>query len=166
MKSKLYHYSDKPLTAIYSRPQTRKSHKPNGLWVSVGAAWKEWCASEMPQWVSPHKAEIKLTKDHRVLLIQTPEELDAFTERYGAKLYSPPLDVFSVDWPQVAEHHAGIIIAPYQYERRFAAHCSWYYTWDCASGCIWDVSAIAEFTAVIRKEKSDGVQNRQRNTNT
>ena len=40
----------------------------------------------------------------------------------------------------------GIIIAPYQWYCRMTV--DWYYTWDCASGCIWNLDAIESVNAV------------------
>jgi hypothetical protein len=45
-----------------------------------------------------------------------------------------------IDWVRVAAEYAGILIAPYQ--RPVRHEIMWYYTWDCASACIWDTSII------------------------
>jgi hypothetical protein len=50
--------------------------------------------------------------------------------------------LYYIDWSKVAAKHQGIIIAPYCYARRLTYHTAWYYGWDCASGCIWDLKAI------------------------
>ncbi|QBI98814.1 hypothetical protein SEA_BOBBY_184 [Mycobacterium phage Bobby] len=50
-----------------------------------------------------------------------------------------------IDWGKVAADYGGIIIAPYQWSRRMDPH--WYYTWDCASGCIWNLEAIESLEA-------------------
>ncbi len=49
---------------------------------------------------------------------------------------------------QVAKLYQGIIIAPYCYSIRLDNDCFWYYPWDCASGCIWDATAIAALVPV------------------
>lgn len=38
--------------------------------------------------------------------------------------------------------------APYQWRRRNERGFSWYYGWDCASGCIWRASAIREIRLI------------------
>lgn len=53
--------------------------------------------------------------------------------------------VTAFDWIDVASRYSGIEIAPYQWKRRIHPSTFWYYTWDCASGCIWDLSAIKKF---------------------
>jgi hypothetical protein len=60
-----------------------------------------------------------------------------------------------IDWMRVAEKHEGILIAPYLGERLtepnefLESHKEewwrWYYSWDCASGCIWNPNAVSEF---------------------
>lgn len=47
----------------------------------------------------------------------------------------------TIDWGRVAEKYGGIEIAP-GLPWRFRTRSKWYYTWDCASGVIWDVNAI------------------------
>jgi hypothetical protein len=76
-----------------------------------------------------------MTTDARVLHLSSSDELLAFHAEFG-------LDNWKVSWIAVAEQWQGIIIAPYLWERRLGDP-SWYYTWDCASGCIWDATAIA-----------------------
>jgi hypothetical protein len=51
---------------------------------------------------------------------------------------------FEIEWRKVAERFDGIIIAPYIWQRRLDLESSWYYSWDCASGCIWNASAVRE----------------------
>jgi hypothetical protein len=54
---------------------------------------------------------------------------------------------YEIDWYRVAEQYDGIIITPYIYERRLTEYTTWYYSWDCASGCIWNGKAIANITS-------------------
>ncbi len=52
---------------------------------------------------------------------------------------------YQLEWDKVKDKYQGIIIAPYQWECRLALETCWYYGWDCASGCIWDLDCIKEF---------------------
>ena len=52
----------------------------------------------------------------------------------------------AIRWQDVALDYQGILIAPYQWSLRLDKDFRWYYMWDCASGCIWDLSAIASLT--------------------
>ena len=153
---KLIHYSKKPLTSIHSTNQLDKAHnKPHGLWVSVKGDmdWKEWCTSEeFSQDNFECETEITLADKHDILLLDTPHQIDCFHFEHR-KLLTPDMpDFWYIDWAHVATIYQGIIIAPYQWSRRLEgdAH-NWYYGWDCASGCIWDHTAIK----VVEYENTD-----------
>jgi hypothetical protein len=134
-----------PVTYIQP-PDITFSRKPAGLWVSVDGEqdWKEWCESE--------KFSVdKLTIRHRVVLrdkapiltLASAQEILEFQDTYGKPDILNELiqsKYMAIDWPRVATEYAGIIIAPYQWCLRM--DLMWYYSWDCASGCIWDISAI------------------------
>lgn len=45
-----------------------------------------------------------------------------------------------IDWASVCRAYQGIVISPYFWSRRMGP--MWYYSWDCASGVIWDADAI------------------------
>lgn len=123
--------------------------KPRGLWVSVegnGDGWSDWCRDE--QFGGEGLAfehEVVLAEDAHLLWLSTAEHLDAFTVEYGTPMYpaEPTIRHRGIDWPGVAKVYQGIVIAPYLWERRLDPDTFWYYGWDCASGCIWDLTAIA-----------------------
>ena len=143
------HYSEAPLlTALYNKCQDDAScAKPNGLWFSVereraNDGWRDWCVAEKyrPEALT-YVAELELDES-RICRITSACELDAFDEQYTAPLFNGFV-VHYIDWRKVAEKFAGIIIAPYIWERRLRGEASgWYYGWDCASGCVWDASAV------------------------
>lgn len=137
----LSHYSG--IGSLTPRPvvqdEAQRGDKPQGLWVSVDGPddWREWCESE--QWGLDslrNRFVVTLADNADLLLVTTPAELLAFDAEFGTP------GKWAVRWHAVAERWQGIIIAPYQWSCRLSAP-SWYYTWDCASGCIWDSSAIA-----------------------
>ena len=66
-----------------------------------------------------------------------------------------------IDWAEVASKYDGIIISPYQWSLRLDMEMMWYYGWDCASGCIWNISAIKEL-----KEVQNGKARTVRKSNT
>ena len=145
----LLHYSSVPLREFRDPGEPRGLYKPAGLWVSVGTAWAEWCEVEQYNRSGfSHVSEVVLRRDARILCMGSGEQLDEFTALYG-KEGSHPLLLKEISWPRVAEDFQGIIISPYVWERRL--ELSWYYGWDCASGCIWDGDAIAE---IISKEEA------------
>lgn len=144
----LYHYSAKPVVLDRAyRDESSGAYKPLGLWVSVPGAddWPAWCRAEdfcVEKLAVAHR--VTLAADANVLLLATAAELDAFAARFGhvpewaQGLSFPHLEI---DWAAVVRRWQGLVIAPYQWERRFTHH--WYYGWDCASGVLWDLRAVA-----------------------
>lgn len=121
--------------------------KPKGLWVSVDGPddWKSWCEGEefrLEQLKYAYRVTLRETA--RVLYIKTPEEIDEFTLKHGFSLTASRY-VHSIRWGDLKKDYDAIIIAPYQWSRRLSNHCFWYYPWDCASGCIWNMSIIETF---------------------
>lgn len=70
--------------------------------------------------------------------LRSTVDVDGFTDEYAI---DPGPQVYRIDWDAVAGTYQGIIITPYIWERRLG-DSAWYYSWDCASGCIWDPAAI------------------------
>ena len=74
----------------------------------------------------------------RCLWLRTVDDIDEFEADY-----------LEPNWAPTAAQYAGVIIAPYQWERRLDGDASdWYYGWDCASGCIWNADAIASIAVL------------------
>lgn len=149
----LRHYDANPV--IFDTERTylqaddaRQYTKPRGFWVSVQGEddWPTWCRAEgfgIEGLAVEH--EVTLTPDANVLLLSSADMLDAFTKTYGSATFKSYAgyswtDV-AIDWHRVATEYDGLIIAPYQWERRMGL--DWYYGWDVASGCIWNAAAIA-----------------------
>jgi len=110
--------------------------KPCGLWYSVGTSWLDWCEVENFGFGS-HLYEVSMDRSG-MLIIDTDEKFVAFNDEYkvGGKYCQ-------VDWLRVSESYTGIEISPYNWDRRSRWDSYWYYSWDVASGCIWDVSGVA-----------------------
>lgn len=157
MPEKLIHYSRKPLKRLYSTPQVIEPDcKPQGLWVSVDSAWRDWC-KENQYGVSSlvHQAQIELKPAARVLRLESAGELDKFSKSFGQPYSYEGFDierVAGIDWRKIAGEFQGIMIAPYIWERRLSRHTFWYYGWDVASGCIWDAEAVESVTALPLEE--------------
>jgi hypothetical protein len=155
---RLIHYSEKPLGQLWSVtgqlvPEFQYQ-KPAGLWVSVEGEddWKQWCeGAEFEVARLQVKNVIELKPDADILWLRTELQLDEFTKRYGmpglmAKKFPDLFRSLVIDWSRVAKEYQGLVISPYQWSRRMDEFTSWYYGWDCASGCIWDVDAIERVT--------------------
>ena len=147
----LVHYSAEPVTAVRSVEQVAEPHfKPRGFWLSDDAAeqsWPEWCKGE--DWGLERLAlahAVTLRADARILRAASAAEIDRLTKLYNAPLYPGCRFGQALDWARVATEYQGIIITPYIWSRRVDGEAGWYYTWDCASGCIWDAAAVESIT--------------------
>lgn len=151
----LAHYSKAPLGRITSRAQKPiPEMKPNGLWVSVDdvedESWPAWCRAE--DFHTDHltvRTRVSLHDDARILRLIGARDIDEFAKMFAKNDPRYDFNTYGLDWHSVAVAYQGIIIAPYVFARRFT-HL-WYYGWDCASGCIWDASAIADLVEVKPK---------------
>jgi len=116
--------------------------KPRGFWYGFGTEWIDWCKSEMPHWVGKYFYSVDIGSSN-ILKIKSALELITFTKQYEISKY-PDLPFFDrhtfIDWPSVANKYDGIEIAPYQYSVRY--DYMWYYGWDVASGCIWNLKNV------------------------
>ena len=162
-----YHWASKPVKLRRKKYRQSGQPKPNGLWFDVNGDWKRWCgATDFRPETFRYRHKVTILDTSRIIflrrakdidaftrryarnlsgniqLLQSTEENDAFARRYGRDLFGDILRQFSnyIMWGEVAEKHSGIIIAPYSRAR--SETYLWYYGWSCASGCIWDTSAI------------------------
>lgn len=167
MSELLYHYAKRPLTKpITGRKQEKLRDvgpytKPNGFWVSCPGeetyGWEEWCRAEEYRNMGTHKHRVQLAEDAKILRVACSEELDYFSELYAVQEISLPNVLpgfaknewkqYHINWKSVSASYDGIIISPYIWDRRLSLDGmdrknDWYYTWDCASGCIWRKRAI------------------------
>jgi hypothetical protein len=140
---KLIHFADPDVDlAPRSVEQNDRPYKPHGLWVSDEGpssvmSWSEWCLSEDYGDISNKTPWLISVDLDRITHLTTVDEVRAFTAKFTTDHFG-----MGIDWPAVAADHAGILITPYQWSLRFDIDHGWYYGWDCASGCIWDTSAI------------------------
>lgn len=142
------HDSDKvtvletPFTGLSGTFTQKHSMKPSGLWYSCGSDWLNWLTYEMPDWIHDYIYKLKISGN--VLRIKNHTELMEFTRTYIGKSPIPDFEGTQfIDWVSVAKKYSGIEISPYIGSARMDRNCQWYYTWDVASGCIWDRSALA-----------------------
>lgn len=138
--------------------------------------WFTWCTQEnfcVEALVYAHK--IKFKPDSRVLYLKSIAEILDFNEMYGYQMFpficrsahmcelekrmeeiypyyvSLEKSMDSIRWEAVKANWQAIVIAPYQWPLRLHSACRWYYGWDCASGCVWDINAIESFSLEPRK---------------
>jgi hypothetical protein len=157
-------YSDKPISRadFVDRKQSddvSMYSKPCGCWITDDSdnCWVRWCLAESFGLKElTHKHEVVLDES-RILILRTPADLDLFTDEYSVikplgERYNMALgeryNMVCIDWKKVASCWDGLIITPYIWQRRLNDRCSWYYGWDCASGCIWKASAILDIKLI------------------
>lgn len=149
------HFSEKPLTAVHDcDPRGHSSYKPNGLWISAGMEWFDWCVdNEFMHDRMGYATMVHLAPDAKLIRLSTGGALTKFSDEYEVELFPDQKLAFGslkfggIDWPRVAETYDGILIEPYQYSRRM--NLMWYYSWDVASGCIWNARAIASLAPSV-----------------
>lgn len=144
----LTHFSEQPFVLDRSRVYKQAAHdamKPSGLWLSDESwdcCWSNWCEGESFNIEKlAHKSTFRVDTDG-VLVLKTPRDVILFTRAYA--LANPTRVYMNMDWPRLTKEHKGLIITPYQWSLRLKQGVEWYYGWDCASGCIWDLSCLKE----------------------
>ena len=135
----------------YDLHQRGEFFKPHGLWLSDESGeegWKNWCEGEGFR-TETLNVERKFKVDlENVIVLDSLEKLVSFHMLFNQAL--PGMEKFNspgkynsqINWGDVAKVCSGIVIAPYHYEARM--NYMWYYGWDCASGCIWDLTKVKE----------------------
>ena len=148
----LEHFAREPRQL--DRTQTYKqwaSDKPVGLWVSVKGMndWPFWCEGSgyNPQGLM-NRHLVTLAPDAKILHLDSPDAVREFD-----RSWRDPRDDIGGDglsrgilWQSMSPWYDGIIIAPYCYQVLASRGSNWYYNWDCSSGCIWNLDAIAEMS--------------------
>lgn len=170
------HYSCDPTELIvYDADQEpdragRGLFKPRGLWITPYGQrdnWFEWCrAEEFRNADLNYVHDVTFAAGANILNISSLQGLDAFSKEYAINIWADKDDMtpnwMYCDWKRLAEKYHGIIISPYQYARRMMMHGGkrndWYYSWDCASGCIWGADAIESIK--LRSSVSAGYTNK------
>jgi len=151
----LYHFTEKMFTLDRTRKYEPRTPlfpmKPGGLWLSDESdyGWKAWCEAEsFGSLAHVYKCIVNMED---ILHLSTSKELEDFTHQYPFVFADPrfkKLNYFKeqIDWVKVMKTYTGIVITPYVYESRFTL--MWYYVWDCASGCVWNLDAIESIDLV------------------
>ena len=128
-----------------------ENYKPIGFWYGCWYSWQKWTSGEMPDLYNKYKRVVSVTfkpnvttdiyhpDPNKILVISTLNDFDTFTKKYH-------INDYTVDWKRVSQDYAGIEVCrddnndPYFHERRTST--MWWYSWDAASGCIWNLKQI------------------------
>lgn len=146
------HFTDHAIEKLRDFVPSNDTFKPHGLWYSVegnGDGWSDWCKAENFKDTNAQvQHELAVVLDS-ILVLSSPIDILAFTEQYARCV--PTSDRrYGIEWAHVAQNHAGIEIAPYQWSLRLSMETPWYYSWDCASGCIWQPTTCVK---IVRTRK-------------
>ena len=127
---------------------TYKYNKPNGFWLATDGSWREYTDNTFGDRHRWARYEAEFTVDlERCLVIADTEGFVAFDKKYVGQ--DGFISTSFPNWEQVAEEYAGIVIHPHQGWIGMATSslAMWYYGWDCACACIWDLSVVKEVTS-------------------
>lgn len=135
--------------------------KPNGLWYSMGNSWKDWCRGEAFKLEDFQYCTRLFINPNKMLHLRSVKDIDLFTERYGVDPYISEDGSFTstsrINWDAVAQKYGGIEIPTYIYKRRMDGGATWYYGWDCASGCVWDTGILMIMSSMLQCTTVDGL---------
>ena len=166
LPNKLYHYSPWPMDFCHDghdfHKRMRESEainiKPFGLWVSVeddpeDTNWASWCEDiEFRLEGLRYRYSVKLKPDANILCLSTSDEIIQFGHKYcldsefnttiRMRFNDDSKSILYLDWQRLYKEYDGLIIAPYNWFCRLRLETTWYYGWDCSSGCIWNDNAV------------------------
>jgi hypothetical protein len=131
------------IRSVPSSKQPESDWKPNGFWFGVRDSWIDWMEGEAPHWKGDNLYSLDIDES-KCLVIETNEQFLEFSKKYRTKGNIGNV----INWKEVAQDHSGIVIKKYFDEYRMDTTHAWYYTWDAASGCVWDNTAISSVEQV------------------
>ena len=140
--------TDSP-TLDLNKTYVQNRNKPVGVWYEIDDNWKGWCHYEMPEWIK--KYDIVLDVDMaNILKIDTEEKAYKLLVNYLKKDDEiNALDAgLPIDWNKVANDYKGIEMTNVDLFKMNSTliRANWIYNWDVDSGCIWDLSAIKNYS--------------------
>jgi hypothetical protein len=136
------HMSKNPINKLEKRHYTQIcDDKPDGFWYGFGNEWIEWTETAGPERKGEYIYEVDINGAN-ILQIKAYSEFLAFTKEYGSCKQIIPGVLFSIDWPKIHLKYDGIEINPYIDQARISDKFLWYYSWDVASGCIWNLEKV------------------------
>lgn len=158
------HTSKKPISKLEQKNYVQNpGKKPDGFWYGFGDEWIDWTETAGPERKGEYiykldiSEQLKLSNDSKILQIKDYPEILEFTQEYGSSIQIIPGIIFSVDWPRIGLKYDGIEINPYIDQARIDDKTIWYYTWDVASGCIWNLDKVKiELIDLLKDEEAFG----------
>lgn len=130
--------------------------KPVGLWYSIGDSWISWVKNNAPKWEGDNVFKLELDES-KILKITNYDEMIEFTKKYGEHsdfTINMGERYMMINWGKVASDYGGIEITPHIWKGKTLM---WYYSWDVASGCIWDNGVITNLTKLTDESSPDNI---------
>jgi hypothetical protein len=112
--------------------------KPRGFWYAFDDSWVSWAKENMNWLMGDYLYEVKVHSTN-ILSLSTYDELVQLTKEYKCSFSCDRIGLF-MDWRRFSEKYDGIEINPYIWKARL--EFMWYYGWDVASGCIWNLDKV------------------------
>ena len=122
--------------------------------------WKNENEFKMPQ--KKHLFELKFKKNSltnlqnpsfdKILVLKTKKDLILFCKKYMIEepVFINYWEAAKIDWNKVITDFGGIEIRVLlSYKIIEGKYTSWYQSWDCPSGCIWNDKIINEVIKII-----------------
>lgn len=145
--AELEHYAETPVTLqprSYAQLDDGWAYgKPDGLWLSVAGDddWPAWCRdNEFDLGGLAVRHRVVLDPDANILRLSTVEAMLDFDREFGRFDHARRT---GIRWGAVAKRFDGIMIVPFHAALRW--EMDWYYGWDCASACVWNLNVISRF---------------------
>lgn len=142
--------------------------KPDGFWYACYDDWYNFEERGDSKYIhqininSRVLTNIQNKNKDKLLVIDNVNDFDIFNSRYAYELrYSNDsekeifkyndLQNYLVDWNKVSQDYGGIQICPYLKKRK---KILWYYSFDVASGCVWNIKSIIKNSDLIYEKKN------------
>ncbi len=136
------HTSKYPIYELKKERYYQKSgNKPYGFWYGFGNEWIEWTEMAGPELKGEYVHKVDIDGSN-ILQIKDYSEIERFTKEYQSNHQIIPGVIFDIDWSRIEFQYDGIEINPYIYQALMSNKFLWYYGWDVASGCIWNLSKV------------------------
>ncbi len=134
------HNAEFPVRRWSRQPIIQKnlSDRPEGLWYSINNDWKRFCIeSDNLQWIGNYNYNVNISNAN-ILKINSLSEVRKFAKVYGeVGKYTT-----YINWANVAMNFDGIEVQDYNTDFFADIGANWFYCWDCASGCIWNLKNV------------------------
>ncbi len=136
-----YHYSRKPIAALYDVKQVAPHMKPRGLWYAAGDSWKLSSADWNDANAFDYRYEVIVSPQARILTINSQEEAEELARRIGV-FNTVDQSFIRMRWMDVAEDYDGLHLGLEYGPSNWCSIAQWHYAFDVIGGCIWNADVL------------------------